>query len=358
MWVSFVSLYIYLAPLSTFHSHRQSSMAEAAALVIRGVSPAALFDQCTSITKYIDAGTNCTDNCRDAAFMIALLGVRLSRCERTLRENPDLQATEEDGIDAEGILQHIKNRLQAAEKLGQRYMSGQSMTGTPSVAECTADTSRILDKLRSKMSSKNNGPSLASRARWALFDEDKINKLVEKLNELVSNLERVFPSLKDRRVQMARTDATGFRDSCAAEELSDVMQALKAAAKRVDKDFYSALDSSSHSYSDVKIEGDAQVNAGDLYTPEWVKSGGAVDGGGKHTYGGFRISGKSNVNMGNSFGGWGVFQSQTMPTTGPVLAQPSNIEAENMAHQTMVLRKTSACRRCGQRRGCTCVSRS
>ena len=146
-------------------------MAEVAGLVIGGISLAAIFDQCITIIKYVDAGKQCRDDCQDATLMLTLIGGRLNRWERTIRDNSDLQATEEDGESARLWLKQIHRRLEEAEKLGQRY--------TVESTKKSADMSHIVEKVQARVLRRNGGLSMARKARWALIDQEKMQTLIE-----------------------------------------------------------------------------------------------------------------------------------------------------------------------------------
>lgn len=215
-------------------------MAEIAGLVIGGISLAAIFDQCLSIIKYVDAGRLCQDDFQDIALMLTLIGGRLNRWERTIRDNPDLQATEEDGESAGIWLKQIRRRLEEAEKL-----------------------------------------------------------------------EKLFPSLDKSRVEMLSNDVAGQLESAMAKGPPKVVEALKAAAAKVDKDFEVIASSpSSHIYRNIENTDEASVSMGDYVSADFAGAANAVLPSSSHTYNGVRNSGRSVVSMGNVYGGKSIFELQ------------------------------------------------
>lgn len=127
--------------------------------------------------------------------------------------------------------------------------------------------------------------------------------LVDNLNMLVSSLEQLFPSLHNRRVQLAKTDAVGLLRSAEIEGLSQALEALRLAAASIDKEFDVAAASYSRAYCNINITGKAILTTGDYYSEGWAKSGGLMAKGGNHSYDGLRISDESNVDVGNVYGG-------------------------------------------------------
>lgn len=284
----------YTSPLP-FHSHRRLSVAKATQLVVGGVDLALEFKQCMISIKQVDVGTKSTPSSREAAYMLTLIGSRVNRWERAIRESTDLQLTLVDGENARRKLQRIQMRLEDAEESGERYTVNQS--GIKSIG----DSSRMLERLQSKILPCDDGSSLAQGDRWALVRQEEADTLVDSLNRLVTGLEQMAPSLGDRLAQMAKNDIVGLLTG----EQSEDLQALKAAAARVDKDFENAASSESHTYKNIKIQGEALVNTGDHYDSTWR---GPMGGGGRNTYTDVTIEGKPRVILGNKFGGKSVFK--------------------------------------------------
>ena len=128
---------------------------------------------------------------------------------------------------------------------------------------------------------------------------------------LVSNLEKLFPSLQEPRIEMLRGDIAGLLEPTTIEESPQAVKALNAAAARVDKDFEVIASSpSSHIYRDIENTDEALVSMGDYVSADFADADGATLRGGSHTYGTVRSSGMSVVSMGNMYGGKSVFELQ------------------------------------------------
>ncbi|KAK5673668.1 hypothetical protein LTR17_027903 [Elasticomyces elasticus] len=282
-------------------------MAEIVGLVIGGASLSALFDQCLSIINYVDSGMHCSDAYQDAALMLTLLGGRLSRWERTYRSTHVDEATEEDGENAGLWLRRIHRRLQEAEKVGERYIADAPAAAPTLEFARSKAVSSLVHRLQDKMLNKADGLSLGKKARWALRDEDKMNGLIAKLDGLITNLEQLFPDLQDQRNQMAAANAAAVIQASDIDAYPEALEALKAAARRVDRNFDVAAASTSNIYRNIEVGDKAMVNNANDYSEEWARAGGAIGKGGGHTYDGIRISGDAKVQNGDMFGGKNVF---------------------------------------------------
>lgn len=284
-------------------------MAEVVGLVIGGVSLAALFDQCISIIKYADSGIHCGEAYQDAALMITLLGGRLSRWERAYPITRLDTATEEDGENAEHWLKQIQKRLQEAVKLGERYVVEPPSAASYATVRSKA-ISTLVHRLQEKLLIGGDGLSLGQKTRWALRDEDKMDGLIQKLDRLITSLERLSPGLQDQRNQIATADAAAVVAPLDVEGHSEALEALKAAAARVDESFNVAAATTSHFYRNIEIYDGASVSNGNYYSEQWAKAGGAVGQGEGHDYDGVRIRGQgTKVQNGNVFGGVNVFST-------------------------------------------------
>lgn len=278
-------------------------MAEVVGLVIGGISLAALIDQCISIIKHVDSGASCSEAYQDEALMLTLIGGRLNRWERSLRETTDIITTEEEGKNAERWLKQIHTRLEEAEKLGSRYIIDQpaSPTAARRPGERSVDIALVLEKVRDKIFPPENRLSLVKKMRWALIDEEKMTTLVSKLDHFVSNLEKLYPSLGSRRADIVREGVAELLDSGITAESSHTLEALKVAARTADKDFDDAAAASSHTYRDIAVD-DKSVITGDYYSDEWFKAGGQINRGG-NAYSGISVRGQSTAVLGTLYGG-------------------------------------------------------
>ena len=282
-------------------------MAEVAGLIVGGVSLSALFDQCMNIIHYVDSGRHCGDAQQDAALMLTLLGGRLSRWERAYRSVRAESSTEEEGEDAERYLLQIQKRLQDAEELGKRYSIETPTVTSSSVSTRSRAVSELVHRLREKILVGADGVSLGKRTRWAVRDEGRMNSLIEKLDRLITNLEQLSTGLQERRTHIATVDASAVIETFDKESDAEALEALKAAAAKVDQNFNVAAAARSNRYRNIQTRDSAKILAGNSYTAEYVRAGGVVGQGGGHQYENIFTSEQASVQMGDSFGGKGIF---------------------------------------------------
>ena len=293
-------------------------MAEVAGLVIGGISLVAMFESCMNIFDYVDSGRNFTTGYQDAALDITMLGARLARWERTYRQNPPA-STEDEGEKAEMWLEQISKRLQDARLTGEKYE-----TSKPSVPFATAAAMilpsnpemkpaarkfQMTDKIREKLLYRVRSPgtskdssaattiSIASKARWALRDEAKMNALIEKLTRYVSHLEAIFPALQPALEAGALEDASLIQPA-EIEEPEDSIGVVAESALRVDPPL-------GHVIMNVRALEGAKVRIGDYISPEWAESG-RLPVGARHKVDGLEVSGRAQVMIGNVYGGRSV----------------------------------------------------
>ncbi|KAK1080014.1 hypothetical protein LTR33_005900 [Friedmanniomyces endolithicus] len=103
-----------------------------------------------------------------------------------------------------------------------------------------------------------------------------MDSLIEKLDRLITNLERLFPGLQEQRNQIATADAAAVVAPLDPESCSEALAASKAAAARVDQNFNVAAGSTSNVYSNIGINDSAMVNNANYYSENWAKAGGTI----------------------------------------------------------------------------------
>lgn len=281
-------------------------MAEAVAgLAVGSVGLFGLVNQSITIIKSVEAGIHCSEAARNAALLLTLLGYRLDRWKgsyQTLHKDQELQEADKKAL---LWLERINKLLLDAQKIGKRYLTPPLNANDDPVTPHSLEISSMTQKLQNKLG--GGTLSVGKRIRWALRDENKMHDLIRNLDMMISSLEKLPTCSLERRKQLAKEDAAAVVPSALQTEDAEGLNALKAAAQKVDHDFAIAA-SSSHTYRNIELSGEGTfMTDGDFYSEGWAKAGGSVGQGGSHVYEGIRAHDRAQMHNGNIFGGLSPF---------------------------------------------------
>lgn len=281
-------------------------MAELAGLVVGGVALASLFETCMDTFDLIDAGKNCSRDYQEAALVITLLGSRLRRWEETYRtvRPPN---TFHDGELAEQALESVNNNLQSLCKTAERYQQRDKSTNVAS----------LTDKLQNMhvSSAAKTKTSLRSKIIWALHDKVKVENIIQivrfKIEELESLSQSLLPDLQQRADKDAaklnnllpaytqQDPAVDIKNNKDDDSDSDII-VLKHAASKVDPRFVDAIikASTGHFYENIVATDLARQNSGDYIAKDYV----GPTSGARHCYQNIRAEGNARQQLGNMYG--------------------------------------------------------
>lgn len=307
-------------PYSYYLLVQVCNMGEVAGLVLGAAGLAACFDSCLSAFNYIDSATKYGKDYQKAALKISLLQLRLSRWKESVCFIEDEAigtqlagqvATREQTIQVEELLGEIQHAFEDAQNASKRYRLKEATT-KPDTEQLTMD--ELTARARNMAIRRQKHTSIRQKARWALHDRKKMDRLVEDLGSYVTSLVELFPSIATTQLRLATKDASDLVPSSDLINLKDGRTAPPGAIVReasfdTDTTLCEAVQRNievartGHSYENIEIGDEVRAKFGNE-----IATGHMVNGPG-HSYKNIKATGKAIVQYGDSYGMKSIFDT-------------------------------------------------
>ena len=192
-------------------------MAEAVGLAIGIFALTGSFKDCVDLFSYISAARSFT---RDYQILATKLDVErtllLQWAERTklLVANAYDERLDQPSIRqaVAAVLASIKILLSEGTKLESRYgLRNVSQQELP-VTECALSGSRFsafmdqYSRLTVALGGRRESPSSRRQIKWAIYDRDKFETLIDNISQLVGKLYALVPTRGDEAMKLSQTD--------------------------------------------------------------------------------------------------------------------------------------------------------
>ena len=295
-------------------------MGEVAGLVLSAVGLAACFDSCLSAFNYVDSGTKYGKDYQKAALKISILQLRLSRWKESVWFVDDASigvhfsaqvATREEVARVAELLAEIQNALEDAQHVSRRYKLKESIIH-PDTEQTTMD--ELTAQARDLAIRRQGHASIGQKARWALHDRKKLDRLVEDLESYITSLVNLFPAIDMKQRQLAKTDALELVQRPALELSRDEKTTppstiLQDATFQTDRVLYKEVQinidiaKSGHTYEDMEVGDEVKAKFGNEIAADHKFTGPG------HNYKNIRATGKATVLYGDSYGMRSIFDT-------------------------------------------------
>jgi Skp family chaperone for outer membrane proteins len=183
-------------------------MAETAGLVVGVVALAGLFNNTVECFEFVQLGRTFGKNFQTSQLKLDNARLRLSRWGKSLSLDDDVRKTvslqgcfgsEANVKHAEALLGQIIELFAEAEGVSNRYKSRtEPHEASLAVYDPQADLDSTMAKLHRKMRQlaieRQNRSGVRQKAKWALYQEKHFRRLIEDINELVNDLDDLFPA--------------------------------------------------------------------------------------------------------------------------------------------------------------------
>lgn len=183
---------------------------EVAGLVIGGVSVVGLFTVCVECFEYVQVGRELGKNYHTALLKLDLLKLRLSRWFTAVRDSAVTAQSEEEIKKAHDVLGQIIYLFEETEKRSKRFSKsprGPSEGSSGKGPEVDADLEAIHQKMRNLALKRQKQSTFIQKARWALYEEKQVKRLIEDIDPLVKDLVELFPATKAHERQLSLEEA-------------------------------------------------------------------------------------------------------------------------------------------------------
>lgn len=194
---------------------------EATGLAVGVLGIAGLFNNAVDTFNYIQVGRNLAMKHQTEVLKLESTQLRLSRWGQSLGLSGDLSETrtlnvvfgsEDAASQAEKRLGHILNLLEDARKITQK-LSVQDSATFDVASEGDKVAATLSSRMRAISKSRQNKTSLSRKAKWALYHEKTLTRLIEDCNELTKELEDMFPATNTIRKSLSSQEVAKIADA-------------------------------------------------------------------------------------------------------------------------------------------------
>jgi hypothetical protein len=183
-------------------------MAETAGLVVGVVALAGLFNNTVECFEFVQLGRTFGKSFQTSQLKLDNARLRLSRWGKSLSLDEDVRDTvslqgrfgsEANAKHAGALLGQIVELFAEAEGVSNRYTSRTEPHDSSLVVyDPQTDMDPAMAKLHQKMRrlaiERQDRSGVRQRAKWALYQEKHFRRLIEDINELVNDLDDLFPA--------------------------------------------------------------------------------------------------------------------------------------------------------------------
>jgi hypothetical protein len=270
-------------------------MSDPFGIVAGAVGIAATFTACVDCFQYVQTGRHLVRDFQTDVVSLQCIWLRLSRWGEGVNvySDPTLGKPEATILEVQAAneaLHQILVLFADAERISKRYTKENRDRTTASKDDPENTSIPLADKIRHLAMRRRQGMSLVKSTSWALYHKAELQSLVEGINGLVDEIERLFPVHRSEEL---------VSQEIAEIDNSESLKLIETAAERVDSTLHHAATEAQtgHSYLNIQVQGKAQN--GDTFGVDW--RGGAI--GGFHTYGAFLVDQDGKAMLGNKYGG-------------------------------------------------------
>ncbi|EKJ74396.1 HETS [Fusarium pseudograminearum CS3096] len=286
-------------------------MAEVFGAVAGAISIAALFNNCIDCFDYIQIARHFGDDFSKYQLRLDVAKCRLSRWGAAVNVNDDPRFCNNASKDqtttlAETLLGEIVARFESAQKSSLLY---KTVSRDPELEICSeADLGAVPQRLhthfRTLTMQRQNRVGLTKKAYWAIYDKNKMGRLIDDIFDFINDLEKVFPATPQATSRLVEMDI---------EEVNDQqgLKMIQGAAKDLDPILADTTESKLQEITGQNtagyISGKGRTNIGHTFVNDsFVQSKGFCDNTFNHVDE-INLDETARVNIGNTYGGKGFW---------------------------------------------------
>jgi hypothetical protein len=169
---------------------------------------------------------------------------------------------------AEELIEYIKTALANAEKYSQKFKARSKpedqITSDPD-AILLAKSKHLYNKLGNIIKLRTKGLHIMKRAKWAMYEKNRFDTIIESVSGFVNQLVELFPALQETQVENCRKEVVEIEST---EELGLLQEIMGEGDKLLNEFITEALKSvyEGHVIKDFEVEGKQWI--GDRNTPD------------------------------------------------------------------------------------------
>ena len=210
---------------------------EAVGFALSVVSVANLFQTAVDCFEYVQLGKAFSSDLQTCYLRLDSIQLRLSRwgeavglgVETVNSESLDNTSLSGENVKrAEQLLGHIINLFHQAEEASRKFEISHSVNDASIADEnLPASAASLRQRIRDICRRRQRATSKAKKAKWALYEREHLNNLINDVQTLVSDLVDLYPAEAAQR-QLCDREAEEIQNE-------ETLPALKAIAAEQDK---------------------------------------------------------------------------------------------------------------------------
>lgn len=131
--------------------------------------------------------------------------------------------SEQDFNRVRDLLGHIINLFKRAEDISNQFRAEHGNVDAVDVHEAfEGDTASMRQRMRDICLRRQGNTSRMKKAKWALYEKENLNSLIEDLRKLVNDLVELFPATKTVQEELSSQEAAEMRDEPALLTLKEI----------------------------------------------------------------------------------------------------------------------------------------
>ncbi|UZP36959.1 hypothetical protein NXS19_004775 [Fusarium pseudograminearum] len=261
-------------------------MAEVFGVITGAIGIAALFNNCIDCFDYIQIARHFGDDFSTYQLRLDVAKCRLSRWGTAVNVNNDPRFLREVSTDpslalAQDLLEQIVAKFKSVQKSSLLYKTA----------------SRDQEMEICSEEDLSNRVGLTKKAYWAIYDKNKMGRLIDEIFDFINDLEKIFPATPKVTTRLVEMEIEEVNDQQGLKMIQDVAQDSDPILANTTK---SKLQEITDQNSARYISGHGRTNVGDIFVTgsfaqPSVRTSNHVD----HINGGEA----SRVQIGNTYGG-------------------------------------------------------
>lgn len=231
-------------------------MAETAGLAVGVVALAGLYNNAVDCFEFIQLGRTFGTNFQTSQLKLDNARLRLSRWGKSLSLDEDVRDTvslrarfgSQGTIrHAEALLGQIVGLFTEAEGISDRYKSVPANDSLLYDSQTDLDPAfkKLHEKMRQLAIERQNHSGLLQKAKWALYQEKHLRRLIEDITELLDSLVELFPGAQQSQRELCDMEASAIGKG---EGITMLKEIAAAQDKMLEQAFTKAGDCSDRSY--------------------------------------------------------------------------------------------------------------
>ena len=239
-------------------------MAEAAGRTIGIVALAGLFSNAIQCFELVQLGRSLEKSFQTSQLKLDNARLRLSRWGSSLGLSDNLQGAPslEEGFgsqtveQAKALLGQILELFAEAERISNKYRT-RTVASDGRLATYNSQTdldpaiAAIHQKMRQLSIERQNRSGLRQKAKWALYEEKHLRRLIEDLTVLINGLVELFPVSQETQRRLCETEISAM----GTNEGIPILRGIAAEQDKFLEDAISKISYSQGSYHNIVFSG-------------------------------------------------------------------------------------------------------